>query len=317
MIYFGYMNRIGPVPKRDRFRAACHLVAGRSVTPWTEARAETYLEMYRQQRGRLSAFWWTLQGEDVLAAAMVLASKGRVGFLYHSPTRRQGVVGEALSDLIRAVSLDRLSAGLSMVQAFVAPEAAGDEPILRASGFVELAELRYMEYPLNVEWSAGDESAGTWDFQPYRKVKKTAMIHVIRRTYIDTLDCQRLCGVRRMVDVLASHRSQGKYTPKWWQMVMRDGYPAGCILMNRAIDSPVADIAYLGVVPEFRGHGLGDAMLAWAARTAKQAKLCGVRLAVDAQNAYARGLYDRFGFVEREQKRIYALFAEPSKTACE
>ena len=79
------------------------------------------------------------------------------------------------------------------------------------AGFSHLADLLYMHR------SAYDPVA----IQP---IDQTAWLtladtgedlfaDVIRRTYVDSLDCPGLTGVRTMQDVLASHRSAGEFDP--------------------------------------------------------------------------------------------------------
>jgi GNAT superfamily N-acetyltransferase len=52
------------------------------------------------------------------------------------------------------------------------------------------------------------------------------------------------------------------------------------------------------VVPEFRGRGIGRALLAEAERLAVDRGLCKLTLEVQETNTPARTLYERFGFVD-------------------
>jgi len=72
---------------------------------------------------------------------------------------------------------------------------------------------------------------------------------------------------------------------------------------------PLLNIHDLAVVPEWRGRGVGRALLAAAERRARADGCCKLTLEVLETNARARGLYERFGFTD------YALGdADPAPT---
>jgi mycothiol synthase len=156
-----------------------------------------------------------------------------------------------------------------------------------------------------------------WRFLDYRRFRRSRLLDTIRRTYEDTLDCPRLTGVRSLNDVLASHRAAGIYQPKWWWLALRNGEAAGCILVNAAKTPFTAEIVYMGAAKEFRGKGLGIAMLQHARRETQREGVQRLRLSVDANNVYAKRLYERFGFVKTGRKRCFALLPTEKETECE
>ena len=53
-----------------------------------------------------------------------------------------------------------------------------------------------------------------------------ALMAALERSYVDTLDCPELCGLREKRDVLDSHRSTGKFDPNLWWLVRLGGAEA-------------------------------------------------------------------------------------------
>jgi GNAT superfamily N-acetyltransferase len=59
---------------------------------------------------------------------------------------------------------------------------------------------------------------------------------------------------------------------------------------------PLLNIHDLAVLPEYRGHGIGRALLANVEQHARRHGCCKLTLEVQDQNTRARGLYQSFGF---------------------
>ena len=299
------MTRISPVPKRKRLTALRHLVAGGEIDVETDLRARSFLRMLRANTSLGGRAWWVSDGPELRAVAMVIRSKGKVGFLYHSPAGSGGVDCEALVELVGAISRNALADGASMVQSLIDEKDSASLDVLGRAGFEELAELLYMRRDLDELPVSPDFSR--WSFRNYHQFKKKDLIEVIRLTYLGTHDCPRLSGIRKLEDVLASHKSTGRFSPKWWWVAYCKDRPAGCILVNRSADGRFAEIAYMGVALGFRGRGLGLGMLHWASEHVRAENISSLRLAVDAQNAYARNMYERFCFRETQRKRCFIL----------
>lgn len=61
---------------------------------------------------------------------------------------------------------------------------------------------------------------------------------------------------------------------------------------------PLLNIHDLAVVPEFRGKGIGRALLTEAEARARERGCCKLTLEVQDDNRRARGLYESFGFAD-------------------
>jgi len=89
----------------------------------------------------------------------------------------------------------------------------------------------------------------------------------------------------------------GAYAPPTGRLALAaiNGQPAGCIALRR-VDATRAEAKRLYVRPEFRGHGLGRALMEWVmaeARAAGYREIVGDTMP-EMRNALT--LYDRMGF---------------------
>jgi RimJ/RimL family protein N-acetyltransferase len=81
----------------------------------------------------------------------------------------------------------------------------------------------------------------------------------------------------------------------WWRVgVLPDGTPAGFVLPAHNGYNPI--IAYLGVVPELRGRGLIDDLLAEGTRLLAEQGVPHVRAATDVANTPMAAAFDRAGY---------------------
>jgi mycothiol synthase len=75
--------------------------------------------------------------------------------------------------------------------------------------------------------------------------------------------------------------------------------PAGFCRISQRDDS--GDIEFIGVLPKYRGHGLGRELLRWGLSALRSRGARTIHLSVEADNEFALGLYERTGF-QREQE---------------
>lgn len=252
-------------------------------------------------------FWWARGGRTTLAAALVVESAGRTSMLFFSPPDAPGVDRQWLVRLIGEISRDAIEGGMSLVQALIEPTDSRQEAVLTDSGLILLAELIYMKRDL-LSCPPGLQGARedlTW--RNYKQFTEVELGEVISQTYVDSLDCPALRGVREMSDVVAGHKCSGVFCPEaWWIVACADqAAPAGCILVNDSVKAPAADIVYMGVAPEFRGQGLAGAMLDRAVLQASERNCEGISVAVDTRNDYAIRVYEQSGFVETHRRLAY------------
>lgn len=168
------------------------------------------------------------------------------------------------------------------------------------AGFLQITTLAYLRRaisePLPVEakpeWPAGVT------VEPWRVGDDAAMIRAMERSYIDTLDCAELCGMRETRDVFDSHRAAGAFDARLWHLVRFRAEPAGAMLLNPSPEQQAVELVYLGLAPELRGMGLAGRLLSAGLASLRDRREQHVTCAVDERNAPALRLYARLGFTE-------------------
>jgi ribosomal protein S18 acetylase RimI-like enzyme len=249
----------------------------------------------------------------LICACACVESPGRAALVHVPPDRIARRHGDVLAAALRTL-LDRAWArSLVVVQALVPPDSPNLETTLSRAGFRFLAELVYQERA--VEAPPGARHIRTdLTFAPYSGRTHGLFIDAMNLSYVDSLDCPGLAGLRDTEDVLAAHRAAGAHNPECWFVAMDGRQPVGVILLSKLLRRPVMEVVYMGVAAGARGQKVGDALLA---RAVEQCASCGatrVALAVDSTNRPAVRLYARWGFDEIARRRAWiAARADPER----
>ncbi|MFX1496182.1 MAG: GNAT family N-acetyltransferase [Promethearchaeota archaeon] len=83
----------------------------------------------------------------------------------------------------------------------------------------------------------------------------------------------------------------------------KDGRVVGFVITR--VDDDIAEIGPFDLIPEVRGHGLGNYLLGCALKNIKDAGFVSVSLDVSKSNIPAKMLYNRYGFEELYSKQFY------------
>jgi ribosomal protein S18 acetylase RimI-like enzyme len=94
--------------------------------------------------------------------------------------------------------------------------------------------------------------------------------------------------------------AQGKFHPECWWLVFEEAQPVGVTMLVEMPDAMTWELAYVGLIPEARGRGLGRTMMLHAMHALLAHPTIALTLAVDARNVPARRLYESLGFIEIE-----------------
>lgn len=200
--------------------------------------------------------------------------------------------------------------GVRLAQALLEPEERDAITALTGAGFTRIGDLAYLRRPLappaarwdaRLGWPAGIAVRRVADLDPAEATP--ALLAALDRSYVETLDCPELCGLRETADVLESHRAVGRHDPELWWVVYADARPEGCVLISPCPEQGSVELVYLGLSPALRGRGLGSALLTMGLAAVAGRPGESLTCAVDTRNAPAMRLYRRGGF-ERFATRV-------------
>lgn len=332
--------RLVRVEPDRRLDAAARLVGDQTDDPYSAGRR--FLESADDLRIDLSLMWAT-EGPraEVRQVSLAVPGSGRTVMLFVSgpprrrraagvgadlgsgagPTRERVAVLRAACDHCSRREGDRPASTLA--QSLLEPRETDGIVAFRAAGFTQLGDLAYLRRvapapnaptgPLPLDVSVASVAALLAAGESARSIDD-ALRRALSESYIDTLDCPELCGLRTIDDVLESHRAVGRYDPDLWWLVRRHGIAEGCVLLNVCPEHGSVELVYLGLSPAVRGHGLGSALLNLALRQVLGAAAPaefgglpglparavvgpgGITCAVDTRNAAAMRLYRAAGF---------------------
>ncbi|MGE3107534.1 MAG: GNAT family N-acetyltransferase [Phycisphaerales bacterium] len=179
---------------------------------------------------------------------------------------------------------------------------------LSGAGFIRLGDLAYMRRPLAGAASRRQTRADSPNWPPGITVRPLSQIdasehdellaRALARSYIDTLDCPELCGLRSVDDVIDSHRAVGTLDLSKWWIVQEHGQVEGAMLLSACPEQTPAsvELVYLGLSPSLRGRGLGAGLLKMGLAAVSGGAAASITCAVDSRNAPAMKLYKRAGF---------------------
>jgi GNAT superfamily N-acetyltransferase len=258
----------------------------------------------------LSLIWATLdQRRRVRQACLAVPGAGRTAMLFLSEPPPDGDSPEALDERVAVLhaALAHLanepSKRVHIGQALPDPAEVWFVEAVTAAGFTKVGHLSYLrrqagpvpgarakyELPEGITLRRASEL-------PKSKVD-AVLVEAMDRSYVDTMDCPELCGLRATKDILSSHKDTGKLDPSTWWLVYKDGEPHGCGLFSAVPDAGSCELVYLGLSPEVRGKGLGKHLLTLGIEELrKKHATWAMTLAVDQRNKPALHLYRAFGF---------------------
>ncbi len=224
----------------------------------------------------------------------------------HLQTLRGPVVTRAGGKSKRIIGHNERS--VILVQGLLETEETQAADALTHVGFVRLGDLVYMRRPLAGASSRRAAKPDTVNWPAGITVRPMSLIdpaehdavlgRALARSYIDTLDCPELCGLRSIDDVIDSHRAVGEMDLSKWWIIEENGVAEGAMLLSDCPDQspPMIELVYLGLSPALRGRGLGAGLLKMGLASVSGGSATTIACAVDTRNIPAMKLYKRAGF---------------------
>jgi mycothiol synthase len=268
----------------------------------------------------LSLMWgtvdWKADGRPARVRQVCLAVPGSgrtVMLVLSGPSGRREAGGEE-SERIAAVLAAceelaeenrRGTRDIRLAQALPDPRETWAVNAYTGAGFISVGDLAYLRAPLRRRaipalepvWPNGVTVRTVQGVGP-GEADRALLLEALEHSYIDTLDCPALCGLRETEDILESHRATGIFDRSLWWLVFLEGKPRGCMLMSHIPDHSCVELVYLGLSPDLRGQRLGRLLLEMGIAACSDRAADHIACAVDLRNAPARKLYERLGFRE-------------------
>ena len=317
----GTAVRIIRVPNRLQVRAAERLVT--QTVPNREAAARRMLAAAPAHGIDLDLMWASVDGaeggERVRQACLAVPGAGRTMMLFVSEPPPGGDAGGSACGESERSALFEAACGyfaslrasgapanprhdVRLAQALPEPQELAAAAALSRAGFVRVGELMYMRRPFEAMtppvpegWPSGVSVVPITSLGPPERQDAT-LLTAMDSSYLDTLDCPELCGLRDSHDVLASHKATGIRDPALWFVAIEAGIASGCMLLSPCTDQRSVELVYLGLAPSLRGRGIATRLLAMGIQRTRGLGASELTCAVDARNTPAISLYERFGF---------------------
>ena len=227
------------------------------------------------------------------------------------PRLAAGESGDVAQRLLAAAVVEIGACGVKTAQALVAPADADDIRRLSAAGFRLLAELVYLMG--SQQAFPRQQPASPLEFQRYTSADRLRMEDILDRTYVGSLDCPGLNGIRTGCEVLDEYRGTDAGEPVYWFFVRLAGADIGCLLLADHPELEQFELVYMALVPEARGSGRGAALVRYAQWLAAGCGRQHLVLAVDSANGPALAMYEAAGMTAWDRRRVYLrTFASPA-----
>lgn len=117
-------------------------------------------------------------------------------------------------------------------------------------------------------------------------------------------DCPALLQLLTIEELLANFYANAPLAPQHWYHVNYQQQSVGILLLVPT--GQRCELLLMGLLPEWRGKGLGNALMEKAFLTSAQAGARELVLTVDANNTPAKRLYERNGFSCYAQHYLFA-----------
>lgn len=248
------------------------------------------------------------RGDKLIAVllAQVLPGRTAVVWLPQFSTPDEAEQHRLTGELHAHLALELVARGVHLVQSLESCEDRRAAALLANGGLTHAADLLYMaaivEDLSEQNWPLSLVSEGCDPANPAAAARLTQLID---RTYVGTLDCPRIDGLRATADVIDGYQAIGQFRPGLWRIFCDQANDVGCLLMSLHPEANHAEIVYLALVPEARGRSCGLELTRYALRLAQQTGCERLVLAVDAANEPAIRMYAAAGFSQWDKKAVW------------
>jgi ribosomal protein S18 acetylase RimI-like enzyme len=219
------------------------------------------------------------------------------------------VTPELSNELLTKLTAALAARGCSLAQSLLISADGAEAEALLGAGFLHLAELTYLVgETLDVGLRPADSGTSgerQLVFESFEPNERARMADVVERSYVDTLDCPALNGLRTGLEMLDEYEVAGSCGAKLWRFIVHDGRDVGCLILAEHAEQDQVELVYMGLVPEARGRGWGAIVAGESLRIGASLGRARVVLAVDGANRPAVKAYEQVGFLPWEQRSAF------------
>lgn len=274
----------------NEVEAALRLLLGNDLHLADVSLVRQFIADAAERELRLDRLRIAVERSRILWAVLPLASAGKTGILVEPNRTLPRTNHEAITTLLRQSCDDLTADDVSIIQVLLDPDDAVSAALHARCGFEDLATLEYLRIPS----ARGSINLPTgFVLRPAPPDEDLAV--ALQRSYIDTLDCPRLNGLRSLPDIIAGYRNAHPYDPQLWHVLYESGSPVGVLILSAPGPHDPLELSYLGLAPTIRGQGLGKGLVHHARQIALARGSDELAVSVDAQNLPAKHLYFRAG----------------------
>ena len=237
---------------------------------------------------------------DKTIAILTIINPGSTVTLVASPAKTQKVVPR-LTKLIERGLREIAHEKIQIAQVIINPKDFLTKKAFKNAGFMPLATLVRLERSQQI--TPIKKYAASVKWTPVEQFGKSVLAELLKATYLESLDCPKIHGLRTIEHIIDGHRGQCPRDANLWSIALIDNKPAAVLLLNKINEE--MNIEYLGVCPDFRRFGLGHQAITRAVALTQNLQLQRITLTVDSKNLPALHLYNAWGF--KESGRQFAM----------
>jgi len=289
---------------RQEVALALALTGEATITPEVRRQIDALSDASRRQGLTIHVFAQCFGVNAPSLGAIAIESPGHSAMVQTRLAHDDRELARSLTELLMVLSDALAARGVLVLQAMISPEESALATIFRDGGLHFLTDLLYMDGATQ-HFAGGRRMPRGVTLATYAPARHQLFIRALESTYVDSLDCPGLTGLRKTEDVLAGHRATGIFDPNGWYVARLGEDHVGVLLTAEVVHRDALEIVYIGVSAAHRGQGVGNLLMHTAHERARALALPRVTLAVDATNEPARHLYAGWGYHVTQRRRVW------------
>jgi ribosomal protein S18 acetylase RimI-like enzyme len=260
-----------------------------------DAEVLDFLSFCLERKIDTNGTWIAIHNGRIVWSMMPSISPGKTMLIFTPLVSFTQTPPAAIGELADALCEHHAHRGVHLCQMLIDPASRNIINLYREAGFTELAELVYLQKAIRKNRTDLPVFPGSFSLKEYSSQTHDEFARAIQGSYLQSMDCPALNGVREIDDVIVGHQATGEFDPKLWWVLTENDQPRAVLLLSRVTNGSALELVYLGLAPEARGRGIGDLLMQQAiASTARDGRE-NLSLAVDSRNQPALRLYFRHG----------------------